>query len=335
MTMFESTPNIAAEHAVHVVAAVLMRDDRVLVAKRPSGSHQGNKWEFPGGKVKAGETRRDALVRELGEELGITVQSAHPLIQVRHSYPDKRVHLDVWRVTAFEGQPHGREGQDVAWVECSRLPDLEFPAANQPVIRAARLPGLYLISNAQRLGEAEFMRRLERALACGVRLLQLREPQLEKAEFQRLARKVVHACHEHGAEVVLNGEPAWVEACGADGVHLNSRRLRALRTRPLDARLWVVASTHDREELDLAASLGVDFVVLAPVRATPSHPRAAPLGWKRFAQLCEVTNLPVYALGGLGAADASIARESGGQGLAMISGFWNSADPAAVVAALR
>lgn len=335
MTTFESTPTIAAERAVHVVAAVLMRDDRVLVAKRPDGSHQGGKWEFPGGKVKVGETVRDALARELDEELGVTVRSAYPLIQVRHAYPDKRVYLDVWRVTAFEGQPSGREGQGVAWVERGRLQALDFPAANQPVVKAVRLPALYVISDVQRLGQAEFMRRLERALACGVRLLQLREPQLDSAAFQRLARQVVHLCHERGAEVLLNAEPAWVEACGADGVHLNSRRLQALRTRPLSARYWVAASTHNREELSLAANLGVDFVVLGPVRPTPSHPELAALGWGCFAELCAATNLPVYALGGLRAEHVSTARESGAQGLAMISGIWTSEDPAAVVTALQ
>jgi 8-oxo-dGTP diphosphatase len=301
MTTFESTPTIAAERAVHVVAAVLMRDDRVLVAKRPDGSHQGGKWEFPGGKVKVGETVRDALARELDEELGVTVRSAYPLIQVRHAYPDKRVYLDVWRVTAFEGQPSGREGQGVAWVERGRLQALDFPAANQPVVKAVRLPALYVISDVQRLGQAEFMRRLERALACGVRLLQLREPQLDSAAFQRLARQVVHLCHERGA----------------------------------GARYWVAASTHNREELSLAANLGVDFVVLGPVRPTPSHPELAALGWGCFAELCAATNLPVYALGGLRAEHVSTARESGAQGLAMISGIWTSEDPAAVVTALQ
>ena len=91
MTMFESTPNIVAEHAIHVVAAVLMRDDRVLVAKRPSGSHQGDKWEFPGGKVEAAESPRVALARELDEELGVGVEAARPLIRVRHDYADVRV----------------------------------------------------------------------------------------------------------------------------------------------------------------------------------------------------------------------------------------------------
>ena len=330
-----STPSIAAERAAHVVAAVVGNGDAVLVAKRPPDVHQGGKWEFPGGKVHAGEAAREALIRELREELGIEVQAAYPLITVHHMYPEKSVFLDVWRVTAYTGEPRGREGQRIDWVKCEDLPRLDFPEANAPIVQAARLPSLYLISDVARFGETLFFQRLEQALTTGLRLFQLREPHLAVADYGALAARVAQRCHHWGAKLLLNADPSWVKECGADGVHLNSHRLRTLRARPLDRRYWVAASTHNTEELELAARLEVDFVVLGPVLPTLSHPQATPLGWQQFATLCAATNLPTYALGGQRLEHLSMAREAGAQGLAMISGVWDARDPGAVIAALR
>ena len=124
---------------VHVAAAVIRGvDGRILIARRADTQHQGGLWEFPGGKVEAGESVEAALGRELKEELGIVVEAARPLIQVQHDYPDKQVLLDVWEVSAFTGEPHGAEGQPLAWVAQRELADYAFPAANQPIVAAAR-----------------------------------------------------------------------------------------------------------------------------------------------------------------------------------------------------
>ena len=106
----------------------------ILITRRPNHAHQGGLWEFPGGKVEAGETVTAALRRELYEELGIRVQVAEPLLHIRHAYPDKTVLLEVWRVTAYQGEPHGREGQPLTWVLPARLADFAFPAADTPII---------------------------------------------------------------------------------------------------------------------------------------------------------------------------------------------------------
>ena len=106
----------------------------ILITRRPDHAHQGGLWEFPGGKVEAGEPVTAALRRELHEELGILVQAAEPLLHIRHAYPDKTVLLEVWRVTAYQGEPHGREGQPLTWVLPARLADFAFPAADAPII---------------------------------------------------------------------------------------------------------------------------------------------------------------------------------------------------------
>ena len=124
---------------VHVAVGIV-RDasGAVLIARRAAAAHQGGLWEFPGGKVEAGETVSAALARELHEELGIHVQTAAPWLQVRHAYADRQVLLDVWQVDAYQGEPQGREGQPVAWAAVAGLHEVDFPAADAPIIAALR-----------------------------------------------------------------------------------------------------------------------------------------------------------------------------------------------------
>ena len=119
-----------------------------LIARRPDHAHQGGRWEFPGGKVEAAETVATALQRELHEELGITVQAAEPWLQVRHAYSDKTVLLDVWRVTAWQGEPHGREGQPLRWALPAELTDFAFPAADEPIIARLRRESVQIAQQA-------------------------------------------------------------------------------------------------------------------------------------------------------------------------------------------
>ena len=103
-----------ANKVLHVVAAAIFnKQGDLLIAQRPPDKHMGGLWEFPGGKVEAGEAVTDALCRELDEELGIQPLSWEPLISIEHTYPEKTVLLDVWIVRDFGGEAYGREGQAV------------------------------------------------------------------------------------------------------------------------------------------------------------------------------------------------------------------------------
>lgn len=122
---------------IHVaVATIVNADNEVLLALRQAHQHLGNLWEFPGGKVEAGETVYAALKREIWEELAITVIAAKPLLTVSHDYDDRSVLLDVWHVEQFDGTPYGQEGQRLQWCAISNLVDIEFPSANVPIISA-------------------------------------------------------------------------------------------------------------------------------------------------------------------------------------------------------
>ncbi len=120
---------------VHVVVGIIInKDDQILIAKRASHQHQGDKWEFPGGKVEEGETPQQALQRELKEELGIDIKSANQLIEIKHQYSDKAVLLDVYEVRKWQGEAVGREGQPLRWVDRSDLKLYDFPAANAEIL---------------------------------------------------------------------------------------------------------------------------------------------------------------------------------------------------------
>jgi len=127
---------------VHVAVGVLLNDDHeVLIALRPAESHQGGLWEFPGGKVEEGESVECALTREFEEELGISVQACTGLTQIKHEYADKSVMLDVLRIERSSGIPQGREGQVIEWRALSELKALDFPKANERIIRILNRPG--------------------------------------------------------------------------------------------------------------------------------------------------------------------------------------------------
>lgn len=304
---------------VQVAAAVILRaDGAVLLAQRPPGKPYAGYWEFPGGKLEADETPAQALARELHEELGIVVRQAAPWLVQDFTYPHARVELHFFRVHAFDGHPAGRDGQAFAWQDPSAIDVAPLLPANTRVLDALRLPTRYAITCESDLGESTFADRAGRALAAGVRLIQVREP--EHAARDALARRLECVAVTFGARILLNGTADSARALGCAGVHWTSRRLMNAPSRPHD--LMVAASCHSRAELDRASAIGVDFAVLGPVVDTPTHPGATALGWPGFAAIIEGTRVPVFALGGLQDADLEAAIAYGAHGIAMRRHAW-------------
>jgi 8-oxo-dGTP diphosphatase len=124
---------------VHVAVGVIaqlneLSEYNYFLTKRLANVHQGNKWEFPGGKVEVDESVAEALYRELKEEISIEVLSCQPLITIEHEYVDKKVCLEVFFVDQYLGEPSPQEGQGQGWFSLSELQALDFPAANQSII---------------------------------------------------------------------------------------------------------------------------------------------------------------------------------------------------------
>jgi 8-oxo-dGTP diphosphatase len=121
-----------------VVAALIWKGDCFLACQRPANKARGMLWEFVGGKVEAGETKEQALVRECREELGITVSAEEVFCEVTHTYPDLTVHLTLFRAAIIEGVPQKLEHNDLRWVTVQEMESLEFCPADTVILDKIR-----------------------------------------------------------------------------------------------------------------------------------------------------------------------------------------------------
>ena len=301
---------------VEVAAALIQRaDGAFLLAQRPAGKVYAGYWEFPGGKVEPGEPAAQALARELREELGIGVLRAYPWITRVFTYPHATVRLNFFRVAQWSGEPHPWEEQAIAWQSLGAPMVAPMLPANAPVLASLALPWEYAITNTAQLGTAQMLALLEQRLGQGLRLLQVREPDLEDEERRLFTQQAIGLAHRHGCTVLVKSRFP-----GADGIHFTAAQLMRLQEKPRG--LLAAASCHSREELEWAMRLELDFAVLGPVKQTASHQTGASLGWDGFAQVAGGASIPVYAIGGLTRVDLDDAWRAGAHGLAMIRGSW-------------
>jgi 8-oxo-dGTP diphosphatase len=299
-----------------VAAAVIERPDGTfLLAQRPEGKAYPGYWEFPGGKIEAGEDPRAALTRELREELGIEVREATPWITRVYAYTHATVRLHFLRVTAWDGEPRPLEDQDIKWQRVEAPDVAPMLPANAPVLAALALPAVMVISNAAAEGIDEWIGRLSKRALSEKLLIQIREKGMERQKLQHLLSRALVRAAPFGSRVVVNSDCGTLPQC--DGVHLTSKALLAASSRPAGS--LVGASCHDERELEQAEKLGLDYAVLGPVKATASHPGAAPMGWDRFETLARDRTMPIHAIGGLTRADLPEARRRGAHGVALLS----------------
>ena len=309
------------------VALAVVRDTtgRLLIGRRAEQLHQGGLLEFPGGKIEPAELPEKAMVRELREETGLAADVYRPLITVPHLYPAEfgqpalQVTLHVYLVSDWSIGESLADGW--SWVDLQSLQVKNFPAANKSIFHALKLPDSMMITDHLQGSVKGRLAVINSAIARGARLVCLRDPDLSNAAYQQVAAELLGELKGQNCQVVVNCDPALAVVADADGLHLNSTRLAAAQCRPVADDRWLSASCHSQLELAQAQVLGVDFVTLSPVLPTRSHPGAATLGWSTFRQLVGQTNLPTYALGGLGWDDLAIAQQNGAQGVAGISLF--------------
>ena len=297
---------------IEVAAAVLQRPDGAfLLAQRPAGKVYAGYWEFPGGKIEPNEPAPAALARELHEELGIDIGPAYPWLTRVYTYPHGTVRLQFFKIFDWRNEPHPREDQAISWQEPGAPLATPMLPANAPVLASLALPAEYAVTAASQYGTADMLSRLERGLRRGVKLLQVREPELSDDERKLFSEQVLRLAHRHGCKV-LTKSPFG----GADGIHFTASGLMRLQKKPENG--LAAASCHTREELEQAMRLELDFAVLGPVKD-----KSPALGWQRFAEIARGATIPVYAIGGLTHADMEDAWRAGAHGVAMIRGSWS------------
>jgi 8-oxo-dGTP diphosphatase len=270
---------MAGPAEIHVVAgAIADAEGRVLIAQRPRGRHMAGRWEFPGGKLAAGEDPYVGLRRELAEELGVTVREAKPLIRLRHDYPDRRVLLDVWQVTAYDGEPQALDAQAITWARPDELPGHDLLEADRAIVTALRLPRL-----ARMLSAGEALQSI-RGRAAQTILLPMPadgESEIDPAAVAA-ARTLGHRVFVMGADV----DAVRVAAiAGCDGVVLRWLGQSLLVDR--SGAFLVGVLCDDAEGATQAVAEGAHFLVLAP--------EDGPLSERLLERLCVIIGRPVFA----------------------------------------
>jgi 8-oxo-dGTP diphosphatase len=305
----------------HVAAAVLLRaDGSFLLGQRAADTFYPGYWEFPGGKVEPGEAPREALIRELREELGIEVVQCFPWIVREHRYEHAHVKLHFFRVTAWRGELQDHVHAALSWQTTGDSTVAPMLPANGPVLKALALPDFYAITHATEIGAKAQLAALELALKNGLRLVQIRETDMPEPQRTAFISEAVRLVQSFGARALVNGDEDMASELGADGVHLPTRQLMSTTRRPKFK--IVAASCHNREELAHAIELELDFAVIGSINATPTHEMRDGIGWETFRETVAESPIPVFAIGGLERNDVFDAWQHGAHGIAAIRAAW-------------
>ena len=309
---------LAGRPVVDVAVGVLRAPDgRVLLAERKAGKDAAGFWELPGGQVDPGESAVQAAARELFEEVGVRALELAPWRVYEHDFPAKRVRLHWFHVRRWSGEPNGREGQRLAWVDPTRPTVGPLLPSNALALATLALPDLVAVARVNRApgGRDELLARIPSLAADGLRLLIVRAPDLAPAQRVQLTRRLRQRRRGTGLRLLLSGTALEARQAGACGLHSTAAALAGLIERP-PTRLWAV-SVHNARDLEHATALGADVALASPVLPTASHPGDDALGWDGLQALVAASPLPVYAQGGLGPGDIGAARAAGALGVAV------------------
>ena len=309
---------LAGRPVVDVAVGVLRAPDgRVLLAERRPGRDAAGFWEIPGGQVDPGETPVQAAARELLEEVGVHALELAPWRVYEHDFPARRVRLHWFHVSRWSGEPKGREGQRVAWVDPAWPTVGPLLPSNELAMATLALPELVGVARVNHAPGApeELLAKIPSLAVDGLRLLIVRALDLAPGQRVQLTRRLRQLRRGTGLRLLLSGTALEARQAGACGLHSSAAALAGLIERP-PTRLWAV-SAHNARDLERASALGADFALLSPVLPTAAHPEDQVLGWDGLQALAAASGMPVYAQGGLGPGDIEAARAAGALGVAV------------------
>ncbi|MCU4360101.1 MULTISPECIES: NUDIX domain-containing protein [Acinetobacter] len=294
---------------VDVAIAILIHRGKILVGWREEQQHQGGKHEFPGGKVEQGETPEEACRREIYEEVGIGLKDWHQFDYIHHEYDDIIVNLHLFH-SYVPDQLLNLIHQPWAWYTREQLLHLNFPKANKDIITRLYWPHLIKISNT--------LKPVENSDA----LLYWR---IEDEFGPREVEQLIALNEGQRSNLIINVD-IWQQLSPElqkqiKTVHLKQSQLMNLHKGDLTVGVRYIAACHDAVSLKQAQQIGCDAVFVSPVKPTTTHPEAVALGWERFSDLAQNSQIPVFALGGVHPDDLATAQQHGAYGLAGIRNF--------------
>ena len=328
---------------VNVAVAVIHFNNQYLLGFRHVSQHQGNRYEFVGGKIEPDETPKQGLVREVYEEIGLDIvqNTAVKMGVIRHDYADKSVALHVFKIQVsqaqFDGlqQGIGKEGQAVTWVHQSDLVANQYPLpdANARILEWLKLPNAIYITQPldHFIGVDKWVdfysQKLPDDAHCYLRPQTSDENATAMIDGLLTIRADITPIIQYATvECLFKCLPERLDAWLKNGmVHLNHQQLVTLDFLNLSKNYRYFASCHDQHSLSRLNALATSHTVmgcfLSPVKATPTHPetfQSGGMGWQTLSELAKICDVPVFALGGLEQADLATAYEHGAMGIAGI-----------------
>ncbi len=316
---------------VHVVAGIIRHPDHpssIFITRRKKGQHLENFWEFPGGKVESGESRFHALQRELKEEIGIQVHSAHPFQSLVHQYEDKTVFLDVWEVNLFSGRAHGREGQEAGWMKLNELSDYLFPEADEPILKALTLPSKLLITPDLLQLDLDFslchfstlMQKMDYPLVL------FKSHHLNDLSYLTIAIKLEEICQlNNSALIIYRPDLNSYRSEKFDSFkrrHIDSVSIEQLMTTPFDDSIKLSISCQHKDDFLMADKLNSEFVLFSPFNEADNFTKRSVKDWHQFKKQLLTSRIAAFAFDGVKQKELTVARYQGAIGVAGTADFW-------------
>lgn len=292
-----------------VAIGILVHNNHILVGWREENQHQGNKHEFPGGKVEAGETPVEACRREICEEVGLNLENWKKFDVIRHEYDDVIVQLHF-----FIAYVSYEDSQKVVapwkWIERDQLLNLNFPKANTGVVK--RLYWQRLIKISHDLSSLNNISD-DRLLYWRIAESEFSHEEFSQYSIEKLSKIIVN--------INIFNQLGELQKNAIQTIHLKQDQLFKLNRNNLDSSKRYIAACHNLEALKHAEQIGCDAVFLSPVFATETHPDAQGLGWKSFTEMALQVNLVIFALGGVSPELLNDAQNNHAYGVAGIRSF--------------